>query len=297
MNPPAANTVGRMLAEARFEVVPMGGVEDRLLALPPGSSVAVTCSPRRGIERTLDLAGRLAAAGHATIPHVSARLVRDVAHLRDLLARLSEAGFPEIFVIGGDVLEPLGPFDSAGKLLSAMAEEGAGFGRVGIGAYPDGHPLIEEADLLRALLDKQPFAAHMVTQICFDPVTVAAWLSAVRRRGVTLPVYLGIPGVLQRRKLVEISLRVGVGDSVRYVRGHGNIVTRLMRRGSYHPGAFLDGVARIAADARAGVAGLHINTFNQIESTERWRRQYLRALGPTGAWGSQDCEDRGGTAS
>lgn len=41
----------RLLGNARFEIVPSGGVETELRHLPPGTTVTVTCSPRKGIDR------------------------------------------------------------------------------------------------------------------------------------------------------------------------------------------------------------------------------------------------------
>ena len=119
----------------------------------------------------------------------------------------------------------------------------------------------------------------MVTQLCFDARTIEGWLDEVRRAGVGLPVWLGIPGVLKRRKLLEISLRVGVGDSARYVTKHAGIVARLMRRGDYRPDALLAALPNVVGQRRHGVAGFHLNTFNQIQPTEDWRREFLQVRG------------------
>jgi methylenetetrahydrofolate reductase (NADPH) len=88
-----------------------------------------------------------------------------------------------------------------------------------------------------------------------------------------------MPGVVNRLKLLEVSLRVGVGDSVRYLRKHGSLVARLVRRGGYRPDAFTANVSALLESGAAAVAGFHINTFNQVESTERWRRGLLARYG------------------
>ena len=138
-------------------------------------------------------------------------------------------------MIGGDGRDPAGSLRSAGALLAAMAEVGHGIPNVGVGAYPDTHPFIDRERLMEVLLAKQPMATYMVTQMCFDAGTIARWLGEVRGRGVALPVHLGIPGVLKRRKLLEISLRVGVGDSARYITKHAGIVARLDPPGRLPP--------------------------------------------------------------
>jgi methylenetetrahydrofolate reductase (NADPH) len=255
--------------------------------------VAITCSPTRGVDATLDLAEQFAGRGLRPVPHVAARTVRSRDHLEQVLGRIARAGIDDVFVIGGDGSDPAGPYASAGELLASMAELGHVLPKVGVGAYPDTHPFIQRDRLLEILLAKQSLATYMVTQLCFDAGTIERWLHAARDRGVTLPVFLGLPGVLKRRKLLEISLRVGVGDSARYITKHAGIVARLIRRGDYRPDSLLASLAHVATDPDNRVAGIHLNTFNQIRATERWRQEALRAHGRA----ASDEDDEGETAS
>jgi methylenetetrahydrofolate reductase (NADPH) len=271
----ARGDVASLLARARFELVPTKTVEQQIPFLPAGATVTVTSSPRRGPEPTIALVERLAALGFRAVPHLAARHVTGLEHLEAIAARLDRARIREVFVVGGDEVEPAGPFPSALSLLTALAEMDHGFEDVGVAGYPERHPLIDDATLLRDLLAKQQFATYLVTQICFDPRTIFAWASQVRGEGVDLPVYIGMPGVARRTKLLEISLRIGVGDSVRYLRKHGSLVRRLMGRSGYRPDGFVTGIASLLAEPAANVAGFHINSFNQVESTERWRREVL----------------------
>ena len=285
--------VGDLLARPRFELIPIAGADEHAGFLPPGSIVTVTCSPRKGIEATLDLAERLGDRGFRVVPHVSARLVRSPAHLGELASRLASSRIADVFVIGGDSREPHGPYGSALDLLAAWAERGDPLPTIGVGAYPERHPLIEGPILFEALRAKQRFADYAVTQICFDAGRLLAWLARMRRRGITLPVHVGLPGSLRRRKLLEISLRVGVGDSVRYLTKHGGIVNRLVRRGTYRPDALIAGIAASlqhpASEPDLGIRGFHINTFNQVELVERWRQHALAVYGHEG----EDEHERG----
>jgi len=147
-------------------------VEEQVAYLPAGSKVTVTCSPTRGIEHTLGVAEKLAMRGMTIVPHIAARLVRDEAHLRDLLQHLSALRFREVFVIGGDAKEPVGRFSGALQLLRAMAEIGHDIETIGVPAYPERHPLMDDDTVRQALRDKQAYAGYMVTQICFDPLGV-----------------------------------------------------------------------------------------------------------------------------
>jgi len=180
-------------------------VDQQVSRLPRASTVTVTCSPRRGLEPTLLLCERLASLGFRAVPHLAARLVSSWDHLSTVAERLGRAGIREIFVIGGDAAKPSGPYDSALALLSSLADMGVRFDEVGIAGYPERHPLIDEGRLRRALLDKQPFASYLVTQICYDPTAVVDWIERQRRAGIRLPLYVGVPGVMNRAKLLPSS--------------------------------------------------------------------------------------------
>jgi methylenetetrahydrofolate reductase (NADPH) len=289
---PAAG-VAAMLEAPRFEVVPLTGVDAEVDHLPPGATVTVTCSPRRGVDTTIALAERLAHRGFDAVPHVAARMLRSRAHLEEVTGRLIGAGVRDVFVIGGDPSEPVGPYEAAGQVLETLEELGRPFPAVGIAGYPERHPLIDAEELDRALLDKQPLASYLVTQICFDPAATFRWLARIRDLGVGLPVHLGLPGAVTRRKLLEIALRIGVGDSIRYLTKHGSLVARLVRRGSYRPDAFLAGLSPSLGRGDGGIAGFHINTFNQVRSTERWRRRTIDAYRWAGSAGPENLPEGG----
>jgi len=277
--PAGAVGAGRLLARPRFELVPIGGVDEQISRIPRGATVSVTCSPRRGLEPTLLLSERLASMGFRGVPHVAARLVASRDHLAEVAGRLEGAGVREIFVIGGDAAKPSGPYGSALALLRSLADMDIRFERVGVAGYPERHPFIDEAQLSRALLDKQPLASYLVTQICFDPTAVVGWIEQQRRAGLRLPVYIGVPGAVNRAKLLEISMRIGVGGSTGYLRRHGNVVARLARRAGYRPDSFVRNIATLLDGTALDVAGFHINTFNQVEATERWRWAMLEEQG------------------
>lgn len=264
--------------DPRFEIIPIAGAENEAWKLPRGAQVAVTCSPTQGQENTLDLSEKLAYKGFRVIPHISARLVESREQLRSIVHRLDSAGTREVFVVGGDAREPAGPYHSAATLLREMAEMDHGVERIGVTAYPESHPLIDDEELVEALREKQQYASYAVTQICFDSSAVAEWLVGMRERGVTLPVYVGLPGAVERKKLLSISLKIGVGDSARFLKKQAGLAGRLVKPGGYRPDSLVEALAPYFGDEYYGLAGFHINTFNQVESTERWRREMLDIL-------------------
>jgi len=268
-------TDSEILSRPRFEILPTEGAEGRAGHLPGDAKVAVTCSPGKGIENTLRFSERLLRRGFRVVPHIAARLVSGRGHLEEILRWFDEHGLREIYVIGGDSKEPVGPYASALQMLHAMSQLEHGVEEVGIGGYPEGHPLIDEEELDRALLDKQPFASYLVTQLCFDADTILGWISGIRHKGIQLPVYIGLPGAVDRKKLLRVSLKVGVGDSVRFLRKQTGLVGMLLKPGGYSPDELVERLAPYAGNEHYDIAGLHLYTFNQVESTVRWRQQML----------------------
>jgi methylenetetrahydrofolate reductase (NADPH) len=267
------------LAQPRYEVFPADGVVDDVAAhVPPGLKVTVTASPRRGLDDTLSIAEELADRGYHVAPHLSARLVRDESELAEILARLQEARLRDAFVVAGDAKEPAGRFAGAYDLLAAMARLGHGLDHVGITGYPESHPLISDEATIQAMFEKAPLATYIVSQVCFDPATIRDWVAAVRRRGVTLPIDVGIPGVAARTKLLEIARRIGVGESARFLRKRRTWIAQLFTPAGYSPEPIVEGVAPALADPAARIAGFHVYTFNELAATERWRRATVERL-------------------
>jgi methylenetetrahydrofolate reductase (NADPH) len=93
----------------------------------------------------------------------------------------------------------------------------------------------------------------------------------VRDRGTELPIHVGLPGPVAAGRLLRFSARVGLGDSARFLRRHGNWIGRLVLPRGYRPDSLLDRLAPHLARADNRVAGLHLFTFNEIERTEHWR--------------------------
>jgi methylenetetrahydrofolate reductase (NADH) len=270
-------TVSELLERSRFEVLPLDGIEDQVREhLSTDTKVTVTASPKKGLEATLQLSERLSAAGYLVVPHLSARLVRDRAHLEEVLARLGAAGIRELFVPAGDATEP-GEFQGAADLLEAMGEARTQFERIGITGYPESHHLISDEETIRAMFAKADMATDIVSQLCFDPATIAWWIGAVRARGVRLPIWIGLPGCVDNAKLVRISMKIGVAESARYVRHQRGVMSRVLAR-QFKPTKLLDGLAQIVSEPDTGVAGFHIYTFNEVGRTERWRQRAIERL-------------------
>ena len=279
---PVRNGLARvmpLLQCPRYEVLPAPGTEQAVLDwVPRDLTVTVTASPARGLDQTLALAERLAGHGYRVVPHLSARLVRDDAHLGDIVARLTACGVDDVFVPAGDADPPAGRFASALPVLERLTEMGSPFARVGITGYPESHPKIGDDITIQAMWDKRLHATYLVSNLCFDPATLRHWIGRVRARGVTLPLFAGLAGPVERARLLRMAAKAGVAESARFLAGHTEWFLRLGTPGGYSPERLLERAGPALASPDSAVEGLHVFTFNQVRQTEEWRQALLGRL-------------------
>lgn len=263
------------LAAPRYELIPIRGMLEEAERLPAGATITVTCSPKHGIERTLEASVELAKRGYVAIPHIASRLVRDESHLALILQTLAQHSLDEVFVVGGDAPAPVGVFNGAVPLLEAMAASPLRPARIGVTGYPEGHAEISNDALEAALIAKRPYADYLVTQLCFDSAPILQWLTDIHQRGIGLPAWIGLPGVMDPRRLLSISLKIGIGSSLRVLKRNQGI-TRQLWNGAYAPDHLIDPLldALIAPDAPP-VCGFHINTFNHLAPLLDWQANRL----------------------
>lgn len=155
---------------------------------------------------------------------------------------------------------------------------------ISFAAYPDSHPNISPRALTQSLLSKQSLLdaygtrGCAVTQMCFDPSIIKAWLSSSRAAGFTSPVILGVPGPAPLHKLLSVATRIGVGESLRFItRGGAGVVAAVA---GVHPTGQYDaaGVVRqlCASDDAADIQGIHCFTFNAVADAVKWAGEALR---------------------
>jgi methylenetetrahydrofolate reductase (NADPH) len=268
--------VARLLGQSRYEVIPLAGVEEKVLEhVHRDVTITVTASPIKGLEPTLELSTSLASHGYSVVPHLSARLVRDRSHLSELIAQFDGLGITDVFVVGGDADAPAGEFEGAPALLEAMHEIGHPFEQIGITGYPESHPLIDDWTTIASMFEKARYATYIASQICFDSRITVAWINNVWARGTQLPILVGIPGIVPRAKLMRVSAKIGIGESLRYLRKHNDFVTRFLRPGGFSPDRLIKGLQPVLGGPEEKVGGFHIFTFNEIEETEAWRQRKI----------------------
>ncbi len=266
-----------LLDSPRLELLPLKSLEGAASEAPPGATLTVTCSPKKGIDATLRAAETLAARGFRVVPHLAARMVRDEGHLSEIVAAAARMGITDAFIPGGDAKRPAGIYTSSLELLQALDHHGHPFEQLGVAGYPEGHWLLSEAALHDELRAKQRYATYLVTQMCFSGESLVAYLARLETEGVHLPVYAGIAGALDRIKLATIGVKIGIGQSLRFLKHQGGGIGNLFGAGDYEPTELLEEVVS-QATTPTRLRGLHIYTFNQVAKTEAWRRELLGRL-------------------
>lgn len=278
--PPAGTTVRRLLENVRYEIYPTPSIENQVLRhLPRDRVVTVTASPVKGLEDTLDLCERLAQQGYVVVPHLAARMVDGPAHLSEIVDRLTSYGIARVFVPSGDA-PPTGQYADALQLLQDLTALGSPFEQVGVTGYPESHPSIPDDVTVQSMWDKRHHATHIVSNLTFSSTAISTWVARLRARGVTMPLLLGVPGPVERTKLLATATKIGVGESTRFLAKNRGLFARLAAPGGFSGERFVSGCARAQRIGRAdaGVEGLHVYTFNQVAETEAWRTDLLNRL-------------------
>ncbi len=273
-----SQTLKRLLTQTRYEVLPTASTEDKVLAsVPLDLAVTVTASGAKGLEATLLLAESLAKHGYVTVPHLAARMISGRSELVEIRDRLADAGITRVFVPGGDV-DPVGDYADAFSLLEDLASLDKSFEQIGITGYPETHPKITDDLTVQSMWDKRRHATHVVSNLTFDAGAISSWVGRMRGRGVTMPLLLGMPGPIDRTKLLAMATKIGVGESTRFLAKHKSTFARLAAPGGFTGSKFLEECAATAAKPESLIEGLHVFTFNQIAETEAWRQELLARL-------------------
>ena len=273
-----AKRIRQDLQKSYMEIIPVPGIEDKLDSLPSDMYLAVTCSPTKGVDETLELSEKLIERGFKVTPHIASKCVSGEKHLEAIIKKLDELGIESIFVPGGDRPEPMGDFNNALDLLKALKKLGHNLNKIGMAAHPEGHPDVSDEILMEALEEKKDLADFIVTQMCFDAEILNDWMNQIQKKGIELPVWGGLPGVIERGRLLKTSLRIGVGDSLRFLRKKSQVATELMKSSIYNPDDLVRDITEQIDINDSRLAGYHIYCFNQIETTEKWRTERISAL-------------------
>ena len=263
-----------------FSVETTPGAADKIpdyrAHLEPGTRVFVTFLAGSDFGETVRTAARLAREGMAPVPHLAARSIPDRRCLEENLRRLAgEAGVREALVIAGAVSEPVGEFGDSMQILETGLLDRFGIRRVGVAGHPEGSPDISDEAIDRAIELKNAFAQrsdaelYVVTQFCFEAAPIIAWEQRLRAAGITLPLYIGLPGLATLRSLIGHARTCGVGPSVSFLKRQARSVARLLTVSA--PDELVGALADYrASDPDCAIAGVHVYPLGGLKKSARW---------------------------
>jgi methylenetetrahydrofolate reductase (NADPH) len=241
----------------------------------PGTPVYISAVAHRPLDEIVDAAARLRQAGLEPVPHLAVRNFTDAHELEAFLARLrGEADVHRLLVIAGDRDQPAGDFRRSVEVIDGGILQRHGIRDIGVAGYPDGHPRIPQHDLDVALADKVAAAeavgigVHVVTQFCFDPAAILAWVRRLRSFGMEHPVRIGLAGPTSLSTLLRYAQRCGVRASAQALARQTGLMRQLFAMSAPDP------LVRALAEARAsgltGEIAPHFFSFGGLARSARW---------------------------
>jgi len=246
--------------------------------IAPDTPVAITFLPGETMAARIDAAVLVRSLGFEPMPHLSARRIASHEELEMIVARTTaEAGATRMFLVAGDPPVPAGPFSDTLSLLRTGLFERHGIKAIGIAGHPDGHPAMTGEELWRTLVEKQAeihsrdMAMLIVTQFGFDADPFLAWLGELRRRGIDVPVRIGVPGPAGIKTLLRFAAHCGVGASASVMAKYGVSLSRLL--GAAGPDKLVAAFAAGLTPAH-GPVRLHFYPFGGLERTVDWIGEY-----------------------
>ena len=119
-------------------------------------------------------------------------------------------------------------------MLEDLTAIGNPFAQVGVTGYPESHPTIHDDLTVQSMWDKRRYATHIVSNLTFDPAVIRDWVHRLRGRGVAMPLLLGVPGPVDRTKLLSMATKIGTWKWMRHSSARGSRISgRASTRSAY----------------------------------------------------------------
>ena len=253
-------------------------IPDLARTLLPGATVYVAHTPKATLEDVLRVSIELQSSGLSAFPHIVARRLDSMHTLRQVVARLQDAGIDQILIIAGDVDTPAGPFESSLHVIDSGVLSKTQVRTVAFAGHPEGHHAMDAGQLMDALRHKQDFAlrtgidVHITTQFGFNAETVYRWVRELSVQGVNLPVHVGLAGPTPAHKLLKFALKCGVGASLQAALRNPGAIGNMVAM-STTPETMITELVRLGAGSElTQIVKPHFFTFGGALACARWFR-------------------------
>ena len=240
-----------------------------------GTRVYVSAIPTRPSTELIEQSAMARKCGLEPIPHIAVRNYTSRDELSALIGRLSEeAGVRRVLVISGDRGDSAGPFTASLEIIESGILQQHGITHVSIAGHPDGHPVVADDVMHRALIAKIEAAEQsglqtdIVTQFGFDAQAITRWVMKMRDLGIEAPIRIGLAGPTNLTTLLKYAQRCGVKASIGGITKHAGLVKNLF--GVSAP----DSVVRVLAGENTtgslGSVAVHYFSFGGVAATSKW---------------------------
>ncbi|WP_421883909.1 methylenetetrahydrofolate reductase [Pacificispira sp.] len=266
------------MSTTTLEVTPGGAakIEDFREVLRDNQIVYVTFLPGSDFRDTVTTVKKLKDQGMRPVPHFAARSIPSKAFFEENLKMLTaETGVEEALLIGGGVDNPVGEFTESMQILRLGLFEKYGIKSLGVAGHPEGSPDIPEAEVVRAMLDKNAYAKqspmhfYIATQFCFEAEPLIAWDRKIRAEGNELPIHIGIPGLATIKTLMKHAQACGIGNSMRFIAKQARNVAKLMSVSE--PDKLIRDLAVYkATDPSCGIVQSHLYPLGGLKKSAAW---------------------------
>ena len=254
--------------------------------IAPGTTISIPYLANEDDDARLAAARTVRELRFEPMPHLSARRIGSRAALERFLERAAnEAGVAKCLLIAGDLSTPAGPYADSTSIIETGLLERCGIKVVAMGGHPEGHPVMNAEDRWRVLerkcqaIEARGMAPLIISQFGFDAGVVLAWLDALRARGITAPVLVGVPGPASIARLLRYAAMCGVGASASMLARYGISIGRLL--GTAGPEVFVDRLVN-GLENTHGQVSPHVFPFGGIVPSLEWIEQYRRRASVTG---------------
>jgi methylenetetrahydrofolate reductase (NADPH) len=266
------------MSTTTLEVTPGGAakIDDFREVLRDNQIVYVTFLPGSDFRDTVTTVKKLKDQGMRPVPHFAARSIPSKAFFEENLKMLTaETGVEEALLIGGGVDNPVGEFTESMQILRLGLFEKYGIKSLGVAGHPEGSPDIPEAEVVRAMLDKNAYAKqspmhfYIATQFCFEAEPLIAWDRKIRAEGNELPIHIGIPGLATIKTLMKHAQACGIGNSMRFIAKQARNVAKLMSVSE--PDKLIRDLAVYkATDPSCGIVQSHLYPLGGLKKSAAW---------------------------
>ena len=260
---------------------PLNVIDEATDYLPFGKRVYIPALPNYTLASSLDIIAKLHENGFEAVPHIAAKRLSSSNELKIFLEQaVAEYDVRRVLLIGGDINRTLGPYQNSADVLKDGVLQNSGIIEVGLAAYPEGHPRINQKILNTALHEKlkilsdSKIGAYIVTQFSFAPARIIELCSALKQDVPGVPVYVGMAGPTDPIRLFRYAKLCGVTISLRALVTLGFKAAKLVTKTG--PDDQLMMLAKYCnTTGESNVIGIHLFSFGGFIESAMWKHQKL----------------------